>query len=286
MAKNKKTLSNWLNNRHILIIQNEEDFSHKATYNFTYARIVLFTMMGLTVVFVLSLYLLNTVLAQWFDPRHAENETRKDLVTMSLSLDSLASELESRDLFIQSIRKALEGETAVDDPATQENLSGNVQLTNSATSSEIDSVFKLQFETGSGDFLTSKKINNLRLMETYLFSPISGSISQAFDPKNEHYGIDIVAKKDEPVKCIADGTVIFASWTQDAGNVITVQHKENLISVYKHNSALTKEVGNFIRAGEILAIIGNTGELTNGPHLHFELWYNGSAVNPNDFVVF
>jgi murein DD-endopeptidase MepM/ murein hydrolase activator NlpD len=286
VAKTKKTLSNWLNNRHILIIQNEEDFSHKATYNFTYARIVFFTMIGLTVIFLLSFYLVNTILAQWFDPRHAESETRKDLVTMSLSLDSLATELENRDLFIQSIRMAFEGETAQDDPAATENNKDNVQLTSSPNSDEIDSTFKLQFETGGGDFLTSSGINNLRLRETYLFSPISGSISQAFDPKNEHYGIDVVAKKDEPVKCIADGTVIFASWTQDAGNVITVQHKENLISVYKHNSALTKEVGNFIRAGEILAIIGNTGELTNGPHLHFELWYNGSAVNPNDFIVF
>lgn len=286
MAKNKKTLSNWLNNRHILIIQNEEDFSHKATYNFTYARIVLFTMIGLTLIFLLSFYLVNTILAQWFDPRHAESETRKDLVTMSLSLDSLASELENRDLFIQSIRKALEGETGSDDQATQDNQSGNIQLTTSQSSNEIDSTFKLQFETGSGDFLTNQKLNNLLLRETYLFSPISGSISQAFDPKNEHYGIDIVAKKDEPIKCIADGTVIFASWTQDAGNVIAVQHKENLISVYKHNSALTKEVGNLITAGEILAIIGNTGELTNGPHLHFELWYNGNPVNPNDFIVF
>lgn len=285
MAKNKKTLSNWLNNRHILIIQNEEDFSHKATYNFTYARIVFFAFLGLGVIFLLSFYLVNTILAQWFDPSYAERETRKDLVAMSLSLDSLASELENRDLFIQSIRKALEGEAADNEQITSEQAAAGVQLTTSPNSNQIDSLFKSQFETG-GDFLLNQTLNNLELRQTYLFSPISGYVSQAFDPKNEHFGIDIVSKKDEPVKCIADGTVIFSSWTQDAGNVIAVQHKENLISVYKHNSALTKEVGNFITAGEILAIIGNTGELTNGPHLHFELWYNGSAVNPEDFIVF
>ncbi|PIQ48049.1 MAG: peptidase M23 [Cytophagales bacterium CG12_big_fil_rev_8_21_14_0_65_40_12] len=204
---------------------------------------------------------------------------------MSLSLDSLASELENRDLFIQSIRKALEGEAADQEQITSEQAAAGVQLTTSPNSNQIDSLFKSQFETG-GDFLLNQTLNNLELRQTYLFSPISGYVSQAFDPKNEHFGIDIVSKKDEPVKCIADGTVIFSSWTQDAGNVIAVQHKENLISVYKHNSALTKEVGNFITAGEILAIIGNTGELTNGPHLHFELWYNGSAVNPEDFIVF
>ena len=285
MAKNKKTLSNWLNNRHILIIQNEEDFSHKATYNFTYARVVFFSLLALIIVFVISFYLVNTVLAQWFDPTHAERETRKDLVTMSLSLDSLATELENRDLFIQSMKRVLDGDQATEGEELAETSADAVQLTRDPNSQEIDSLFKSEFETG-GDFLLGRNMDNMELRQTYLFSPISGYVSQSFDPRNEHFGIDVVSKKDEPVKCIADGTVIFASWTQDAGNVIAVQHKENLISVYKHNSALTKEVGNFISAGEILAIIGNTGELTNGPHLHFELWYNGSAVNPEDFIVF
>ncbi len=285
MAKNKKTLSNWLNNRHILIVQNEEDFSHKATYNFTYARLVFFGLLALVIVFILSFYLVNTVLAQWFDPTHAERETRKELVTMSLSLDSLAFELENRDLFIQSIKRVLEGDQEGEEQAPSDDNAGNVQLSQSRNSQEIDSLFKSEFET-RGDYLLGQNLNNMELRQTYLFSPLNGYVSQRFDPKNEHFGIDVVSKKDEPVKCIADGTVIFASWTQDAGNVIAVQHKENLISLYKHNSALTKEVGNFIRAGEILAIIGNTGELTNGPHLHFELWYNGSAVNPEDFILF
>ena len=285
MAKNKKTLSNWLNNRHILIIQNEEDFSHKATYNFTYARLVFFGLLGLIIVFVLSFYLVNTVLAQWFDPTHAERETRKDLVTMSLSLDSLATELENRDLFIQSLKRVMQGDEDDQEQAPVDESGGNVALSQDPNSQEIDSLFKSEFET-RGDVLLGQDLNNMTLRQTYLFSPLSGYVSQRFDPMNEHFGIDVVSKKDEPVKCIADGTVIFASWTQDAGNVIAVQHKENLISVYKHNSALTKEVGNFIRAGEILAIIGNTGELTNGPHLHFELWYNGTAVNPEDFILF
>ncbi|KYG76386.1 peptidase M23 [Roseivirga ehrenbergii] len=233
----------------------------------------------------MSFYLVNTVLAQWFDPTHAERETRKDLVTMSLSLDSLATELENRDLFIQSIKRVLEGDEGAGEEELAETEAGQVELSRDPNSQEIDSLFKSEFETG-GDFLLGRNFDNMELRQTYLFSPISGYVSQPFDPKNEHFGIDVVSKKDEPVKCIADGTVIFASWTQDAGNVIAVQHKENLISVYKHNSALTKEVGNFISAGEILAIIGNTGELTNGPHLHFELWYNGSAVNPEDFIVF
>ena len=96
----------------------------------------------------------------------------------------------------------------------------------------------------------------------------------------------MVSKKNEPVKCVADGTVIFSDWTQEAGFVIAVQHKGNLISVYKHNSALLKKVGNFVSSGQVIAIIGNTGEFTSGPHLHFEMWYNGNPVDPGEFISF
>ena len=99
-------------------------------------------------------------------------------------------------------------------------------------------------------------------------------------------GVDVVAKANEPIKCITDGTVIFSSWTQDSGYVIVVQHRGNLISTYKHNAQLLKKVGTFDNAGEIIAIVGNSGELTNGPHLHFELRYNGNSLNPEEFVTF
>lgn len=284
MARFKKTLSNWLNARHIFIIQNEEDFSEKATYKFTYAKIAFFSFLILLVVFVISFYLVNTVLAQWFDPRYAEQETRKDLVRMSISLDSLEQELESRDRFIMSIKKVLEGDvTSNEIPETS--VPQPLNPNDSEQLSKTDSAFKAEFERG-GDFLLTGNIDSDELRQIYLFSPITGYISEPFNAQTEHYGIDIVSKKDEPVKSIADGTVIFASWTQSEGNVIAVQHRDNLISIYKHNSTLTKEVGDFITAGEIIAIIGNTGELTSGPHLHFELWFNGSAVNPEEFISF
>lgn len=281
----KKTLSNWLNNRHILIIQNEEDFSEKATYNFTYARIVFFGFLTFVLILALSFYLVNSFLAKWFDPTFANQETRKELVTMRLSLDSLESELDVRDQYIQGIRSILEGDTGPNTTETDENRQSNVQLQESVDSEMIDSLFKSEFEKG-GDFYLGESLDNVELGQSYFFSPLSGFISAAFDPINDHFGIDVVSKKDEPVKVIADGTIVFASWTQDAGNVIAIQHLGNLISVYKHNSALMKNVGNFVSAGDIIAIIGNTGELTSGPHLHLELWYNGNAVNPEEFISF
>ena len=124
------------------------------------------------------------------------------------------------------------------------------------------------------------------LQEIFFFSPKVGFVSAPYNVREGHFGIDIVAKKNEPVKCVADGTVIMASWTQDSGYVMAIQHRGNIISVYKHNAELLKEVGNFVNAGEIISIIGNTGDLTDGPHLHFELWYNGTSVDPEEFVTF
>ena len=107
-----------------------------------------------------------------------------------------------------------------------------------------------------------------------------------FNPRNRHWGVDLVARKGEPVLAAANGTVILASWTQDGGNVIAVQHPNQLVSVYKHNASLLKKTGDFVKAGEAIATLGNSGELTSGPHLHFEMWYKGSPVNPEDFIAF
>ena len=149
----------------------------------------------------------------------------------------------------------------------------------------LDSQFREQFENEDLNLLTYNNAVS-ELSEVFFFTPISGYISRKYSLPDEHFGVDIVAKKNEPIMSVANGTVILSSWTQDSGYVLAIQHSDNLISVYKHNSELLKKVGNFVLGGEVVAIIGNTGELTDGPHLHFELWYNGNPVNPEDFVSF
>jgi len=283
LAKFKKTLSNWLNARHNLIIQNEENFSEKATYKFTYAKMIFFGFLIFLLLMTIAFYLVNTVLKQWFDPRYASQQNRLELVDMRKSLDSLEVELDKRDNYIQNIKRILSGEASapIDERTTAvvQDERPNEDL------AKIDSSFKSEFETG-GDFLLTATSENLELREIYFFSPITGYISAPFDPGIDHLGIDVVSTKDEPVKCIADGTVVFSDWTQNDGYVIAIQHRQNLISVYKHNSSLTKDVGSMVTAGEIVAIIGNTGERTSGPHLHFELWYDGAPVNPEEFISF
>jgi murein DD-endopeptidase MepM/ murein hydrolase activator NlpD len=120
----------------------------------------------------------------------------------------------------------------------------------------------------------------------HLFPPVSGYISQHFDAAEDHYALDIVTGKDAPVKVVDDGMVIFSEWSAETGNVIIVQHLNNLISIYKHNSVLLKKVGTFVNRGDVIALVGNSGEFTTGPHLHFELWADGSPLDPENFISF
>jgi len=125
------------------------------------------------------------------------------------------------------------------------------------------------------------------MAQQYIAPPIMGGhVTDQFDMEKKHYGIDITAPRNTPVQSILEGTVISSDETMDTGKVIVVQHKDNLVSFYKHNSVLLKKVGNFVNAGEAIAIIGNTGEMSDGPHLHFELWQNGKPVDPNDYIDF
>jgi len=120
----------------------------------------------------------------------------------------------------------------------------------------------------------------------YFTSPLNGEVAAAFMPDKGHYGIDILAPKNTAIKAAMDGYVFFSDWTLETGNTIGIQHTNNVITFYKHNATLLKKAGNFVRAGEGVAIIGNTGELTNGPHLHFELWHKGKPVDPGEYVDF
>jgi murein DD-endopeptidase MepM/ murein hydrolase activator NlpD len=130
----------------------------------------------------------------------------------------------------------------------------------------------------------SSKTNDISSF--FFFTPVKGTVTNVFNSAEKHFGVDIAAAPNEAIKATLDGTVILSAWTSETGYIITIQHSNNLVSVYKHNSALLKKAGTYVKAGEAIAIIGNSGEYTSGPHLHFELWYNGSPVNPKDYIAF
>lgn len=284
----RKTLSSRLTTRYLLIIRNEENFAEKTTFSFTYSKMIFIAMSLFLVMMIASLLLVKTLLAQWFDPRHAQIEANKKLVELSIQVDSLAYEVAKKDLFIYNFQRIVMGDSI--DLSQQNFESGSTESAvrsklDTTSLSQIDSQFREEFEQ-SGVSLISYSNRSADLHEIFFYSPITGFVSDRYNVSDAHYGVDIVTKKNEPVKAVADGTVIMSSWTQDSGHVIAIQHRSNLISVYKHNAELLKKVGNFVSGGEIISIVGNTGELTDGPHLHFELWNDGNPVNPEDFVSF
>lgn len=287
--KPKKTISERLTNKYQVVIRNEENLAETSNIGFTYAKVLVISVSLFVLLFAFSLFLSKTLLAKWFDPKHAQMEANKKLYELALKVDSLAIEVHQKDMFIQNFQRVLSGDTAsgFTDPAeafSSENkpLSavGNMKL------ASADSLFRQEFEKTEFSLVTLASGKYRELQEMFFFTPITGFVSDHYDIKKGHFGVDIVAKTNEPVKCVADGVVVLASWTQDSGHVITVQHRGNLVSVYKHNAGLLKKVGNFVNAGDIIAIVGNSGEMTDGPHLHFEMWYNGNSINPEDFVTF
>ncbi len=284
----KKTLSSWLTTRYQMIIKNEENFAEKTSFAFTYSKIILFSVIIFIVFLIISLLLVETVLEKWFDPKYEQMVLNQQLYGLALKVDSLAQEVDRKDRFIANFQRVLSGDTSdFKDPA--EILKGEtLPLTRPAKLhlEQSDSLFRKEFEKSDMSMATMTRVANRELQEAFFFSPITGFVSDHYNAKKGHFGVDVVAKTNEPVKCIADGTVIFSAWTQDFGYVLMIQHSANLISVYKHNAELYKKLGTFVNAGEIISIVGNSGEMTSGPHLHFELWYNGSSLNPEEFVTF
>ncbi len=283
----KKTLSSWLTTKYLLIIRNEENFAEKNTYTFNYARLILIGLVIFIVILAIGIFLVRGVLEQWLDPRYSQQEAKRQLIEMRLGMDSLKYQLLSQDIYIENVRKILSGnlDSLQIDSLSSAEIRPDIVLQEQLQ--PIDSQFRAEFESNTFSevsFNNGSFANEFRSL--YLFSPMEGIVSDGYNPKDDHFGVDLVGKENEPVKTVADGIVIFASWTLDGGHVIGVQHRAGLVSVYKHNSELLKNVGNFVSGGEIIAIVGNSGELTNGPHLHFELWHNGSPVNPEEYIGF
>ncbi len=283
-------MSNWLTTRYQMVVRNEENLAEVSTFNFTYAKVVVISLLTFVLIFIGALYLSQSLLAQWFDPRHTTMEYNQKLLTLTMEMDSLKSRLRAQDRFIGNVQTILkgdvpEGETYREpDQVKTDDLNQDM---NPQSMNAGDSIIRQEFE--EQDFsLTSYSSNNYseELKDIFFFPPLQGIVSSPYNMNIDHYGIDIVAKTNEPVKSIADGTVILSSWTQDGGYVIAIQHRANLISVVRHNSAILKKVGNFVNAGEVISIIGNSGELTSGPHVHLEIWYNGNPVDPEEFITF
>ncbi len=287
--KKEKGFFTKLHDKYRLVLMNDDTFEEKLSFRLT--RFNVFTFFGTLVIFLVfaTTYIIAFTPLKEYIPGYADFNTRKVLRELNMKADSLQAELRSKDLYILNIRNIIEGRELVDEIPESESSQEFVEISE-LTRSREDSILRAQIETeiryaewtpDEMEFTESRGVSQF-----FFFPPLQGIITSHFNTAERHYGIDIVAEKGSPIKATLDGTVILATWTLTTGYTIVIKHSNNLVSVYKHNDTLLKGEGSYVKAGEVIAIIGESGTLSTGTHLHFELWFNGNPINPLDYIVF
>ena len=281
----KKSLVKRFLAKYRLVVLNEDTFEELLSYKLS--RFNVFLIVGLSAIFLISAtyaIIALTPLREYI-PGYDSTDLRRQAVENTYILDSLQHQLERNQRFIASFTQVLTGDLK-------------------ATDFEQDSLRNTLFHPPTeADFVTSTQDSILRqevaredrfnLLETaeskvnfVLFTPATGTISQGFDPATNHFAVDVVVTKNTPIKAAASGTVIFADWTTETGYVVIIKHAQNIVSVYKHSESLAVSQGDLVVSGEVIAFAGSTGNLSTGPHLHFELWSDGYPIDPTEFIEF
>lgn len=285
--KKKRKLINKLTHKYRLVMLNDSTFEEVGFIRLS--RLNLISVGGTLVILSIALVYVSIAYTPIREtiPGYPNSEMRNNIVQNAILLDSLKEELRYRDQFFMNLNKIISGEAPQDYLNSPDDSTANYQYL-SFTRSPADSILRQEIDLN--DKLRIPVANNSQsnssLEKMHFFTPVVGVITNPFNSLNSHFGTDVVAAPNEVVKATLDGTVIMASWTLETGYVIQLQHTNNLISVYKHNAELLKKVGMRVKAGDAIAIVGNSGELTTGPHLHFELWQNGVALNPENYIKF
>jgi len=283
MAKDNK-LKKKLTHDYRLVISSEDNWEQK--FSIKLNRLNVFIAIGTISIFLIvgTITLIAFTPLKEYIPGYDPTKLRIESQQLIFKTDSLEKIINDNQLYIDNLSSILSGKIDADSIKkinTKDDLSSENNEIDFAISKE-DSIFRTEVER-EDRFNVADNNKNRNFI---LISPISGNITETYNAETKHFAIDIAAEEGTPVKAVADGTVIFSEWTSTTGNVIIIEHENQLISVYKHNALSTKEQGDFVESGEVIASSGSTGELSSGPHLHFELWYKGYPVDPSDFINF
>ncbi len=296
--KAKKWLKDHLEKRFLFIIRNEETFEETASYRLTLKNIYI---LASTLVFLVGLFLLMLIIftpLKKYIPGYGDLRSQSEYKRLVEQIQALENNIQARETYINSIQRILDG-----NPETRAEVTKNVKIKMVEPEPEPkvkeDSLLRSEFEILMAREGKSKIQAHSGPKTGTLFSPdpgsftnlelsppVRGPLGAEYNPEKGHLGVDIIAAKNTPIKAMLEGTVLQSDWSIENGHTIAIQHSNNLVSIYKHNSALLKKIGARVKTGEAIAIIGNTGTLTDGPHLHFELWFKGKPVNPVDYIRF
>ena len=288
MAKEEKKRRQFLQkllNPYLVMIIDEETFEEQTQIRFSRLKMIF---VGLLMIGVLGTLIFSTIAftpLKEYIPGYDSSELRKKAVQNLFLTDSLITLYSQNIQYLNSVRKVLSEDISFEESQLSvEQLENQNLAVPSFTEPILEDSLLRAFVSQQDKYnpLISDKVE----INSYLFPPALGPISQPFDLKESHFAVDIVLKENTPIKAIADGTVIFSEWTAETGYVLILEHSLGILSVYKHNASLTKKQGDSVLSGEVIATAGNTGELSTGFHLHFELWMDGYPMNPENFFNF
>ncbi len=293
MARLKKDKSFYrkLRHKYRFAIFNEQTYEELFVFRLSRLNVVtLVTSLSIILIVLVTFLIAFTSLREYI-PGYPDAQQRLLIVRNTQRVDSLIIEVERREKFINVFQAIIRGE--IPDSLELESYtkaSSDSEVNNSLefTRSQEDSILRAHVEQEERFNLSVRQSKDrvFELENVFFFSPIKGVVVNGFGETRNHYGVDVLAAQGAHVSAIMDGVVIFSGWTVETGYVIQIQHPNNIISIYKHNQNLLKEVGQTVKSGEAIARVGNSGELSSGPHLHFELWFNGTPLNPEEYISF
>ena len=286
MAKNDKNKRNWRDKYKFAIFN---DHTFEEVWRIRLTQYNAFLLIAFLVFFIIgsTASLIAFTNIREFIPGYPDVTMRRNILMDAIRLDSLERELALRDKYFANLNAIISGKQP-DVIIPRQDSAKNYRAIKFSGSPE-DQALRNNVEKDEQFNLTLGPRTNetTSLASLHFFPPVKGIVSGKFDIRAKHYGTDIVTKPKSPVMAALDGTVIFTGWTMETGYVLEIQHVNNLVSVYKHNASLQKEAGDFVRAGDVISIVGDSGELyTSGPHLHFEIWYKGSPLDPEKHITF
>lgn len=278
----------WINEKYRLVLMNDQTFQEERSFRLHPSSVGLLVLVVVTAISSIVILLMVTTPMGRLVPETSNQNIRAEITNMYLHVDSLEKALKERDEFIvmfsNLVHEKFDYEDDLEDPNLKQSTSTVPVPEKSDELKELMASIDSEAELGNLIENTLSASNNINAM--IFVAPIKGMVSDTFAPTRSHYGTDVVAPKGSLIKATQKGTVIVATWSADTGHMLAIQHDNNIVSFYKHNASLLKKTGDIVQAGEGIAIIGNTGEMTEGPHLHFELWFNGQAVNPERYIEF
>ena len=279
----KKSFISKLLTKYRLVLLNDSTYEEKTSFKISRLNVfsALFALMFI-IVLITSGILFFTPIREYI-PGYSSTSLQKQANLLSYKTDSLRQIVFLNDQYINSLKKVLTGDLETIEYKPDSVVYKDAMDIQIIEKSKEDSILRQLVD--SEDKYNLANINKDR--DFYLLtSPISGAVSQNYSIADDHLAIDISVDIGTPVKAVSNGRVILSEWTTQTGYVLIIDHGNDLISVYKHNSKLLKSQGEIVKQGEIIALSGNSGVLTSGPHLHFELWSEGFSIDPNTLINF